>query len=76
MAATQDFDKPARGNPIDEDLDAIRNNYHFLLTVAATGSKVIPGWTTVVDISTSGDYAAPDALNLANGTREIKIKYA
>lgn len=73
MAATEDFDKPAWANPIDTDLDAIRNNQNYLLTLAVAGSGVAPDWQTGVDISTSGTYAQPDAINLSRGTREIAI---
>jgi len=75
MAATPDFLKPSINNPIDTDLDQIRDNFNYLLTVCATGSLVLPGWQTEVDISARSDYATPDALIFSRGTRRITINY-
>ena len=74
MAATENFKAPDWNNPVDEDLDDIRNNFNFLLCLAAAGAEVAPGWQTAVDISTSGNYAEPDAINLTKGTRAIAVK--
>jgi len=74
MAADGDFTKPDWNNPIDTDLDAIRDMQNFLLCIAASGASVAPGWQTTVDISTGDSYAEPDAVMLTRGTRAIRIK--
>jgi len=72
MGASPDFEKPAFGNVLDTDIDAIRDNYHFLLMVAASGSIVLPGWQTTV---TATDYSQPDTITLTRGTKKIHIHY-
>lgn len=75
MGATADYNRPAWTNPIDEDLDYMRDNFHFLLCLCAVGIPILPGWNTIVDVSTNSDYAKPDGYTLthANG-REIYIQ--
>lgn len=68
----EQFDKPDFANALDEDLDAIRDNYHFLTMVAASGSIVLPGWQTTV---TATDYSEPDTITLTRGTKRIIINY-
>lgn len=74
MGASENFKSPDWSNPIDEDLDQMRDNFNYLLCLAAAGAEVAPGWQTAVDISTSGNYAQPDAVILTKGTRVIKVK--
>ena len=79
MGASPDFEKPAFTNPLDADLDAIRDNYHFLLMVAASGSIVLPGWQTTVTPTNAGqaaaDYSQPVTITLTRGTKKIHIHY-
>lgn len=74
MGATPDFNRPAWNNPIDEDLDWIRDNFNFLLCMAANGSPVLPGWITTVDVSENNNYARPDGYVLTKGTRAIHMQ--
>jgi hypothetical protein len=73
MAATPDFKKPDWNNPIDTDLDSIRDTANFLLSLAVAGSQVAPGWLSVVDISTNNNYAQPDTIIMSKGSREIRV---
>jgi len=66
MGATPDFNRPDWNNSLDEDLDWIRDNFNFLLCSAATGSPVLPGWNTAVDVDTNNDYSQPDGYVLSN----------
>jgi len=76
MGFTNNFNKPDFNSPIDADLDQIRDNYHFILSVAAAGSIVLPGWqTSVVSTSSPQDYGEPDQIILTRGTKRIIINY-
>ena len=66
MAATPDYNKPRWANPIDTDIDAIRNNYTFLMCQVATGIPILPGWATTVDVATNSNYAKPDGYVLSH----------
>lgn len=72
MGVASDFRKPAWNNPIDTDLDTMRDNLNFLLCVTAAGSQILPGWVTDVDVSGGGTYAEPDGYVL-QGSRTIYI---
>jgi len=72
-ATTADFSCPDWNNPIDTDLDRMRDNFNYLLCLCVAGSHVAPGWQTGVDISTGFSYAQPDAINLTKGTRAIAV---
>ena len=74
MAAVEDFTRPAWANPIDEDLDWMRDTQNFLLTVAAAGSSVAPGWITQINTDLNNNNAQPDQVILTKGTRLIRIK--
>jgi len=69
MGATPDFLRPGWNNPLDEDLDWMRDNFHFLMCRVATGLPVLPNWSTTVDVGTGADYSKPDGyvLNHADG---------
>jgi len=66
MAATPDYNKPLWANPIDTDIDQIRNNFHFLMCQVATGIPILPGWDTAVDVATNSNYAKPDGYVLSH----------
>ena len=66
MGATPDYNKPLWANPIDTDIDAIRNNFHFLMCQVATGIPILPGWGTTVDVATNSNYAKPDGYVLSH----------
>ena len=66
MGATPDYNKPAWANPIDTDLDSVRNNFHFLMCQVATGIPILPGWDTTVDVATNSNYAKPDGYVLSH----------
>lgn len=72
MSARHRPSKPDWKNPIDEDLDAIRDNFHFLACTCAGGALVLPGWNTEV---TATDYAEPSIITLSRGTKKIQIVY-
>lgn len=74
MAAQEDFTRPLWGNPIDEDLDWMRDTQNYLLSLAVAGSSVAPGWITQVNTDLTGDPSQPDAVILTKGTRQIKVK--
>ena len=74
MGATPDYNKPLWANPIDTDLDAVRNNFHFLMCQVATGIPILPGWSTTVDVATNSNYAKPDGYVLSHADgRKIYI---
>jgi hypothetical protein len=74
MGATSvDLRKPTWLNPIDTDLNAMRDNSNYLLSVIAAGAEVLPGWSTVIDVSLNNNYAQPDAINMTRGTRQIQV---
>ncbi|MDB4312014.1 hypothetical protein N9937_01160 [bacterium] len=74
MASVEGFDRPAWGNPIDADLDWMRDTQNFLLGLAFSGSSVAPGWITQIDTSLNGNNAQPDEIIGTKGTRTIRIK--
>ena len=75
MAAVEGFERPAWGNPIDEDLDWMRDTANYLLCLAVAGSSVAPGWSTIIDTSSTNDTSQPDAVKLTSytDTRTITI---
>ena len=76
MGATLDLNKPLESNPVDADLDQIRDNLNFLLMIAAHGSVILPGWqTTAISTSSPQDFSQPNSLILTRGTRAIHLKY-
>lgn len=76
MALTEDFTKPAFANPVDTDLDQIRQNFQFLLLAAMNGAVVVPGWTTTVNTTSSPlNYAEPDSIVLSKGTRAFHMNF-
>ena len=74
MASQEDFTRPGWANPIDEDLDWMRDNQNYLLGLAFAGSSVAPGWITQIDTSLTGDNAQPDEIIGTKGTRIIRVK--
>ena len=74
MAAQEGFERPAWGNPIDEDLDWMRDTQNFLLTIAVAGSSVAPGWITQINTDLNNNNAQPDQVILTKGSRLIRIK--
>ena len=76
MPLAEDFTKPAFANAVSSDLDAIRNNFNFLLAAAINGSVVVPGWTTTVESDSSPqDFSEPDRIILTKGTRAFRFEY-
>lgn len=73
MAATENFLAPNWNNPIDEDLDDIRDTANFLLGQALMGADCAPGWQTRVGISTNNNYAEPDTITHTKGTRVFTV---
>ena len=74
MASQEGFERPAWGNPIDEDLDWMRDTQNYLLGLAFAGSSVAPGWITQVDVSLNNDYSQPDEIIGTKGSRVIRVK--
>lgn len=82
MALTEDFTKPDFVD-LASDLQSIRDNFNFIITAAANGSIVIPGWSTTVNSTSSPvDYNEPDNVTLTHTstaspqvTRQIVIEY-
>ena len=74
MASQEDFNRPAWANPIDEDLDWMRDTQNYLLGLAFAGASVAPGWLTQIDTSLNGNPAQPDEIIGTRGTRTIRIK--
>ena len=74
MGATPDFNRPSWNNPLDVDLDFVRDNQTFLMASAAQCGPILPGWNTSVNVATTGNYQYPDGylLSHANG-RTITI---
>ena len=73
MGFTNDLNRPAfDGTAIDADLDQLRDNWHWILAVAAQGSLVLPGWQTTVQ---GDDKSQPDSITLTRGTKKIIIYY-
>ena len=52
-ALEDDFTKPDFANPVDADLDAVRDNFEWLMVCAASSAYMLPGWTTVAVSTTS-----------------------
>jgi len=76
MGAEQDFNKPAKGNPTDSDLDQIRDNFYYLLKTIGFGSIVAPGWTTkVFSTASPQNFGEPNVITLTNGSREIRYNF-
>jgi len=74
MGATPDFNRPSWNNPLDVDLDFVRDNQTYLLTLAAQCGPILPGWNTAVNVASNDNYQYPDGylLSHANG-RTITI---
>jgi len=74
MGATPDFNRPSWNNPLDVDLDFVRDNQTFLMACAAQCGPILPGWNTSVNVGTTGNYQYPDGylLSHSNG-RTITI---
>lgn len=65
---------PIWGNPIDTDLDKMRDTLNYLLLGSAQGALMLPGWNT--QVTPNGvDYAQPTGVVLTRGTRQIRISY-
>ena len=76
MALAEDFTKPDFANPVDTDLDAIRDNFQFLLASALNGAPFMAGWTTTVESDSSPqDFSEPDRIKLTKGTRAFWFEY-
>ena len=73
MAATENFLAPSWTNPIDEDLDDIRDTANFLLGQALAGADFAPGWQTITTIVTGINYTQPDGFIHTRGTRKFTI---
>ncbi len=74
MTAPQiNTDKPVfGGNPVDDELDQLRDNIIWLVQAAASGGYALPNWTTTV---AGADPAELDSITLTLGSILIKFNF-
>lgn len=71
MAAPEfDQSKPSIANSYDTDVDQMRDNYVYLLILAAAAAFMLPKWTTTVQGS---DKSQPDSITMTYGLLGMKF---
>ena len=77
MPLTEQYNKPAFANAVDDDLDAIRDRFQWIAAaIVANGIVLLPGWAgTPYSTSSPQNLAEPNYwLLTSNGdNRELRI---
>jgi len=64
---------PDFGNDVDDDVDKMRENTIYLLTMAAAAAYMLPAWTTTVQ---GTDKAEPDSITMTHSdSRGMRFQF-